>query len=48
MSEGGPSPSQAESDIYTVLMAVATVFVLVATVYISVRANDLFGTWLPF
>ncbi|MHC4092557.1 MAG: hypothetical protein ACYSVY_20175 [Planctomycetota bacterium] len=48
MSESGTPPSQAESDIYTVLIAVATVFVLMATIYISVRANDLYGSWLPF
>jgi len=48
MSEGGPPPSQPESDTYTVLIAVATVFVLVATIYTSVRASDLYGSWLPF
>jgi len=48
MSEGGPTASQPESDVYTVLIAVATVFVLVATIYTSVRANELFGSWLPF
>jgi len=47
MSEGGPPPP-AESDIFTVLIAVATVFVLVGTIYTSVRADALFGTWLPF
>ena len=48
MSEGGPPPTKAESDVYTVLIAVATVFVLVATVYTSIRSGELFGTWLPF
>ncbi len=46
MSEG-PVPSKAESDVFTVLLAVATVLVVVATVYTSVRANELFGIWLP-
>ena len=47
MSEG-PPPPQSGSDVFTVLLAVATVFVVVATVYTSVRANELFGSWLPF
>ena len=47
MSEG-PTPSKPESDVFTVLLAVATVFVVVATIYTSVRANELFGSWLPF
>ena len=46
MSEG-PSTPQPESDVFTVLIAVATVFVVVATVFTSVRANELFGGWLP-
>jgi len=36
-----------ESDIYTVLMAVAFLFVLVATTYVGYRAISLFGTLLP-
>ncbi len=48
MSEGGPSGARPESDIFTVLIIVATVFVAAATVYTSVRANELFGSWLPF
>ncbi len=46
MSEGGP-PSAPESDIYTVLLAIAAVFVLAATVIISVKSQQLFGHWLP-
>ena len=47
MSEG-PPVSQPESDIFTVLLAVATIFVVVATIYLSVRASQLYGSWLPF
>ncbi len=47
MSEGG-IPSAPESDIYTVLLAIAVVFVLAATVVVSVTSQKLFGTWLPF
>ena len=47
MSEG-PSSTQPESDIFTVLLAIATVFVVVATIYLSVRASQLYGSWLPF
>lgn len=43
---GGVRP-QAENDIYTALMAVAFLFVLVATLYVAVRAVSLFGTLLP-
>lgn len=47
MSEGGPA-STPESDVYTVLLAIATLFVLIATVILSVRSQQLFGSWLPF
>lgn len=36
-----------ESDIYTVLVLVAFLFVLAATVYVGYRAQTLFGTLLP-
>jgi hypothetical protein len=48
MSEGGPPGAQPESDIFTVLVIIATVFVAVATIYTSVRASGLYGNWLPF
>ena len=48
MSEGGPGSPQPESDIYTVLIAVATVFVVSATIFTAVQANELYGSWLPF
>jgi hypothetical protein len=37
-----------DSDIYTILVIVATVFLVTGTVLISARSQDLFGTWLPF
>jgi hypothetical protein len=46
MSEGGPSAP--ESDIYTVLLGIAAFFVLLGTVIVSVRSQQLFGNWLPF
>ncbi len=48
MSEGGPTTSKPESDIFTVLLAIATLLVLLATVFISIRSQQLFGTWMPF
>lgn len=38
---------RAESDVYTVLMIVAFLFVLVATIYVGYRAYTFFGTLLP-
>ena len=46
----GPSrgtQSKAENDVYTVLVLIAFLFVLVATLYVGFRAVDLFGTILP-
>lgn len=37
----------ADSDIYTVLVVVATVFVAAATIFMMVRSNALFGVWHP-
>lgn len=48
MGSPGPSGSRAgESDVYTVLMMVAFLFVLTATVFVGYRAQTLFGTLLP-
>lgn len=46
MVETGPSPKPTH-DVYTVLVIVATAFVALGTVIIAVRANVLFGDWLP-
>lgn len=47
MVEAGPS-LEPTSDIYTVLIIVATAFVILGTVVIAVRSGMLFGSWLPF
>ena len=47
MTEIGPTPGRPESDIYTVLLILASIFLLVGTVVIAVRAQHVFGTWLP-
>jgi hypothetical protein len=36
-----------ENDVYTALILVAFLFVLIATIYVGVRAQMLFGTLLP-
>lgn len=46
MAEGGSAPN-AESDIYTILLAIAVVFMLIATVFMSIRSQQFFGDWLP-
>ena len=38
---------RAENDVYTVLMLVAVLFLLLATMYVGFRAFTLFGTILP-
>lgn len=40
--EGTPS-----SDIYTILLVLATVLVGGATVFLAMRSNELFGSWGP-
>jgi len=39
---------QPQSDIYTVLVVIATIIVTAATVFLCVRSNQLFGFWHPF
>ena len=46
MVETGP-PSKPDNDVYSVLLVVATVFVVLGTVFLAVRSNELFGSWLP-
>lgn len=41
------SSRPAENDIYTVLLGLAFLFLLVATLYVAYRALALFGTLLP-
>ena len=45
MSESEPSGQ--ESDIYTILLGIAALFLLVAIVFISYRSQQFYGTWLP-
>ena len=47
MSEGGPTPTSPQSDVYTMLLIIATVFLVVATVFVSFRAQQFLGNWLP-
>ena len=42
------SEVQPDSDIYTVLTAIGALLLVVGTVYVSVRSQMLFGSWLPF
>jgi hypothetical protein len=46
MVEMGPSPKPTH-DVYTVMVIVATAFVALGTIIIAVRADALFGSWLP-
>ncbi|MCK4659635.1 MAG: hypothetical protein KAV82_08965 [Phycisphaerae bacterium] len=47
MSESGPEPTSPQSDVYTVLLVVATLFLAAATVFIAIQAQQFFGRWLP-
>ena len=47
MSEG-PASDRPPNDVYTVLLILATVVVVGATVYLAVRHQELFGSWSPF
>jgi hypothetical protein len=48
MSERPVNGGQPESNVYTVLLILATVFVAGATVFLAVRSQQLFGSWYPF
>ena len=48
MTDNEPSEYQPESNIYTVLTIVATLFLAAGTVYVGFRAQALYGSWLPF
>ncbi len=47
MSEG-PAGGRPDNDVYTVLLILATVLVVGATIYLGVRGQQLFGDWNPF
>ena len=46
----GPSRARppAENDIYTVLLVIAFLCMLIATVFVGYQAQSLFGSLLPF
>ena len=46
MSEGPVSTP--ESDIYTIMLIVATIVIATGTIYLGARMQFLFGTWNPF
>ncbi|MCG3139051.1 MAG: hypothetical protein HJJLKODD_02929 [Phycisphaerae bacterium] len=35
------------SDIYTMLLIIATLFLLAGTVFLAMRNQELFGSWMP-
>ncbi len=43
-----PSLSTPDSDVYTVLLIIATIITVAGTVFLFVRSQDLFGSWNPF
>jgi len=48
MADPIPTDIRPESDVYTMLVIIASVFLLTGTVYVAVRSQALFDTWLPF
>ena len=47
MSEA-PASGKPENNVYTVLLILATVLVVGATMYLAIRNQQLFGDWNPF
>lgn len=43
-----PAGATPESNVYTVLLVVATLLVAAATVFLAVQSQTLFGSWNPF
>ena len=43
-----PAGSGPGNNVYTVLLILATVVVVCATLYLAVRSQQLFGHWSPF
>jgi hypothetical protein len=39
---------QPEDNVYTILLMIASVIVLVGTIYLVARHQHFFGTWNPF
>ena len=43
-----PAGATPENNVYTVLVILATVLVVGATIYLAMRNQHLFGAWNPF
>jgi len=43
-----PAGAQPANNVYTILVMIASLLVVGATVYLAVRSRQLFGTWNPF
>ena len=43
-----PAGAQSENNVYTILLMIAAMLVVGATVYLAVRSQQLFGSWNPF
>jgi hypothetical protein len=43
-----PAGAQPENNVYTILLMIASLLVVGATVYLAVRSQQLFGSWNPF
>jgi hypothetical protein len=43
-----PVGGKPDHNVYTVLLIVASAFVVSATIYLAVRSQQLFGSWNPF
>ena len=48
MADPTGSDLRPESDIYTILAIIATIFLATGTVVMCIRAQTLLGNWLPF
>ncbi|MCH7591483.1 MAG: hypothetical protein IH989_01715 [Planctomycetes bacterium] len=43
-----PAAGKPESNVYTVLLLIATLLVAGATIFLAVKSQQLFGSWNPF
>lgn len=43
-----PAGEKPQSNVYTVLLILATVMTAAATIFLAVRSQQLFGDWNPF
>ncbi len=41
------TPTKPDSDVYTALIVIATLFLMTATIFMWVRSQELYGSWLP-